>query len=208
MAIHRYDRESEEIVANRNIYSQFNPRKKLDISDGNWNAMIINNHYTYLEMKSDLKFRRRYKKKTNIVQISKIEDNGGGKLKVTTENSHGYSNDDYVVLGGFDYKDLNVLGQVSSVTDTTFEITTISWSSDYSDETGYVCSVTDSIDGDELPISALNSFTDNISWGELEDYSPEVWDEEGITYGEDAVLVLFVKPASSESDKYLYVTER
>src|SRR6056297_3120719 len=127
-----YNKDTVKSALNRDTNNQYNIKNKIDISDQSWEARMVPSaeEYRFLAIDTETSIRRRYTLETDVVEVTKVEDDGSSQLKVTAA-SHGFSNSDNIVLGGFSNESINVQGTVSSKTDDTFVVTEIAWSSDY-----------------------------------------------------------------------------
>src|SRR6056297_935091 len=205
-----YNKDTVKVALNTESNARANVKDKVDISDQSWKARMVSSaeEYRFLAIDTETSIRRRYTKETDVVEVTKVEDDRSSQLKVTAA-SHGFSNSDNIVLGGFSNESINVQGTVSSKTDDTFVVTEIAWSSDYTGDTGYIAKLSDPITDDEVPALAFSITSEKIPRGKLPDYYPEKDNTDGsTTYYEDAVLVIHFKQVTSASSKSLYIRER
>jgi len=205
-----YNKDTVKVALNTESNARANVKDKVDISDQSWKARMVSSaeEYRFLAIDTETSIRRRYTLETDVVEVTKVEDDGSSQLKVTAA-SHGFSNSDNIVLGGFSNESINVQGTVSSKTDDTFVVTEIAWSSDYTGDTGYIAKVSDSITDDELRIQPDQIITERIPFGMKGNYYPKKDTETGSsTYYEDFVIVVHFKQVTSESSSYLYLEEK
>lgn len=209
MANNSYNKDTVKVALNSESNARANVKDKIDISSQAWKARMMpsGQEKRFIAFDSDSAINRRYTVETDVNEITKVEDDGSSQLKVTAEG-HGYSDGDNIVLGGFSNESINVQGTVSSKTDDTFVVTEIAWSSDYSDDTGYVAKVSDSITGDELRIQPDQIVEERIPFGNQDNYYPQESGSGSIDYYDDFVVVLHVKQVTSAASSYLRIEEK
>lgn len=200
-----FNKDTFTTAINRKTNNILLPKPLTDISDQAWKGFMVSKNTTYIEFDSDSQIRRNYTVETDTNEITKVEDDGSGNIKVTTASNHGYDNGDDVILGMFDTTAYNAQGTVSSKTDQTFVVTEISFNTD---DTGYVVKTTDQIEGNESRFPANTILTENVPWGLLPDYYPNFYKEGATTYGTDSVIVVHVKQVTSQSSSNIRITER
>lgn len=202
------NKDTKKVSINRDTQNQFLVRPLTDFSEQAWKAFMLNEDASYVEFDADHKFNRRYTRETDTNKVTKVENDGSNNLKVTTDSAHGYDNGNNIVLGMFSNPELNIHGTVSSKTDTTFVVTEVTWSSNYSNDAGYACKVSDKIEGNESRMPSETLISERIPWGILSNYYPNFVKEDANQYGDDVVIVLHVKQVTSIENSNIRITER